>query len=176
MSEALTIKLKPSPRVFEWCMLEGTSTHFGVLLITSGRVGIVGHDFQGFSPPEVYSWLFIKKCRHLYDASIIIHSAAHTCEAKLRLNILDGICNNEYLAQSFVGVRVEWNLVVRSKLRSITPVATKGHVILWSFVVLTWMDDPLQYGWERGLLHYEHASHPSNMNALKWYVTHVNYF
>ena len=28
---------------------------------------------------------------------------------------------------------------------SITPVATKVHVILWSYVVLTWMHDTLKF-------------------------------
>jgi hypothetical protein len=34
-----------------------------------------------------------------------------------------------------------WSLVVQSKLPSITPVATKVHVILRSLVVLPWMRD-----------------------------------
>ena len=33
---------------------------------------------------------------------------------------------------------------VHSKLHSITYVATKTHVILWSFVVLTWMRDTIE--------------------------------
>ena len=33
---------------------------------------------------------------------------------------------------------------VHSKLCSITHVATKVHVILWSFVVLTWMRDTIE--------------------------------
>ena len=32
-------------------------------------------------------------------------------------------------------------LLLHSKLRSITPLASKVHVTLWSFVVLTWMRD-----------------------------------
>ena len=31
-----------------------------------------------------------------------------------------------------------------SKLRSITHAATKVHVLLWSFVVLTWMHDTIE--------------------------------
>ena len=34
--------------------------------------------------------------------------------------------------------------IIHSKLRSITPVATKVHVILRSFVVLTWMHDTIE--------------------------------
>ena len=34
--------------------------------------------------------------------------------------------------------------ILHSKLRSITHVATKVHVILRSFVVLTWMSDTIQ--------------------------------
>jgi hypothetical protein len=34
--------------------------------------------------------------------------------------------------------------LLHSKLRRITPVATKVHVILWSFVLLTWMRDPIE--------------------------------
>ena len=42
----------------------------------------------------------------------------------------------------FEFVRMENDcFLVHSKLRSITPVATKMHVILLSFVVLTWMRD-----------------------------------
>ena len=33
---------------------------------------------------------------------------------------------------------------VHSKLRSITPVATKVHVVLRSFVVLAWMRDTIE--------------------------------
>ena len=36
------------------------------------------------------------------------------------------------------------HLVLHSKLCSITHVATKVHVILWSFVVLTWMHDTIE--------------------------------
>ena len=34
--------------------------------------------------------------------------------------------------------------LLHSKLRSITPMATKVHVILRSFVVLTWMRDTIE--------------------------------
>ena len=34
---------------------------------------------------------------------------------------------------------------VDSNLRSITPVVTKVHVMLWSFVVLTWMRDTMEF-------------------------------
>ena len=37
-----------------------------------------------------------------------------------------------------------YNKYVHSKLRSITSVATKVHVILRSFVVLTWMSDTIE--------------------------------
>ena len=33
---------------------------------------------------------------------------------------------------------------IYSQLCSITPVATKVHVMLWSFVVLTWMRDAIE--------------------------------
>jgi hypothetical protein len=36
---------------------------------------------------------------------------------------------------------IPYELLLQSKLRSITPVATKVHVILRGFVVLTWMRD-----------------------------------
>jgi hypothetical protein len=35
-------------------------------------------------------------------------------------------------------------LELHSKLRSITPLATKVHVKLWSFVVLTWMRNTIE--------------------------------
>ena len=38
-------------------------------------------------------------------------------------------------------------LLIHSKLCSITPVATKVHVILWSFLVLTWMRDTSELVW-----------------------------
>ena len=37
-----------------------------------------------------------------------------------------------------------YKLWVHSKLRSITHVATKAHMILQSFVVLTWMCDTIE--------------------------------
>ena len=36
------------------------------------------------------------------------------------------------------------NMIIYIKIRSITHVATKVHVILQSFVVLTWMHDPIE--------------------------------
>ena len=35
-------------------------------------------------------------------------------------------------------------MLIHSKLRSITLVATNVHVILWNFVVLTWMSDTVE--------------------------------
>jgi hypothetical protein len=40
--------------------------------------------------------------------------------------------------------KVGW---VHSKLCSIIPMATKMHIILWSFVVLTWMRDTIELVW-----------------------------
>ena len=37
-----------------------------------------------------------------------------------------------------------FNFIVHFKLHSITPMATKVHVILWSFVVVTWMHDIIE--------------------------------
>ena len=39
---------------------------------------------------------------------------------------------------------VLFSILIHSKLRSITPVITKVHVILRSFVVLTWMRDTIE--------------------------------
>jgi hypothetical protein len=39
------------------------------------------------------------------------------------------------------GKKSLWSLVVHSKLPSITPVATKVHMILRSFVVVSWLHD-----------------------------------
>ena len=44
-------------------------------------------------------------------------------------------------------VKLMLKLLIHSKLCSITPVATKVHVILWSFLVLTWMRDTSELVW-----------------------------
>ena len=43
-----------------------------------------------------------------------------------------------------IRVLSSWNDIVHSKLRSITRVATKVHMICRRFVVLTWMRDTIK--------------------------------
>ena len=63
---------------------------------------------------------------------------------------------NARFVNSHMFVKSTWKLHVflsravhaklHSKLRSITPVATKVHVMVWGFVVLTWMHDTIKWG------------------------------
>jgi hypothetical protein len=46
--------------------------------------------------------------------------------------------------QVVYGYNTEWRMEVHSKLCIITPMVTKMHVILQSFVVLTWMRDTIE--------------------------------
>ena len=48
------------------------------------------------------------------------------------------------LRLAYLNLKMSWCMMVHSKLRSITPVATKVHIILRSFVVLTWMRDTIE--------------------------------
>jgi hypothetical protein len=49
----------------------------------------------------------------------------------------DELKDNYYMGPELLGEKGHFH--VHPKLRSITHVETKVHVILWSFIVLTWM-------------------------------------
>ena len=75
--------------------------------------------------------------------SLVLSSKCPLSEARLITLSMPNLNNGEL--SSYRGITWhEGGGAVHSKLRSITPVAIKVHVILRSFVVLTWVHDTIE--------------------------------
>ena len=86
------------------------------------------------SPPDAFCGLCVLHGWFLtFQYHNVMRLMCHNWEDAWKRIWKNGNCSHKQLITA-----------IHSNLRRITPVATEVHVILWSFVVLTWMRDAIE--------------------------------